>query len=533
MRTLLKSFLADLWGPNNTSTSFPVVISDSVKQALLKSLVILKVHGGDMKKRIYQAEPGEEFMLSSQEEDEWHLRVDLVRFEDYYPDPTGEGLYEIHRVERDLHEVLYGAETGMYDQEVVDQLIGMDYMRPEDEELSEADRNQNESVKPGFRKRVLLDEFWGTLLDFDGRVVHRNVVATVANERFLIRPPEANPFWHQESPFVTAPLIRVPHSVFHKALYDHASDLNLAINELYNLIVDGAIASVWGIKQLRHEDLEDPNQAAGGIKQGTTLVVKNTLPHNAKVLETVAEGDVPNEALAVYQSLSGEFTSAAMTNELKLGSIPAKQVLATEVLESSQSQNLMLDGIISDLENLVMSNALRKAWLVALQNADRIPDAGLNALQDTKVAMMIMRAQPEERFALFANKVNFKVFGLSQTLTRALDFQKLMAFLQAVGVNPMLFQAFLQKFSPDRVLEQLMITLNLNPEHFYKTVEEIQNADVEQQRIGLAAQLLGQGPQNAEGQPAGVAAGPGTGGSPQTAAIQQSANPATGLAPNA
>lgn len=531
IRSILSCFLNDLWGPNNTSNRFPLVISDAVKQALLKSLIILKVHGGIYKKREFSFERGEG-ELRTEEVDEWKLRIDLVRFEDYYPDPSGHGLYEIHRVEKDLHEVEEQAELGLYDMDAVKQLRGTTQERPEDEKLREEDRGNNITTQPSFRKKVLLDEFWGTLLDNEGRVAHRNVVTTVANERYLIRPPEPNPFWHQESPFCVAPLIRVPHSVFHRALYDHGSDLNLAINELFNLMLDGGLAAVWGIKQLRLEDLEDPSQVEGGIRQGQTLAVKQTLPHNSHVLETVSEGDVPRDAMAVFEFLNREYHTAVLTNELKVGSLPPKQVLATEILESSQSQNILLDGIVADVEGL-MSDVLRKAWLNVLQNADDIPREAFPTMADRKVAVILLRSKPEERFALFAGKAKVKVFGLSSTVTRALDFQKIMALLQAVTVNPMLFQAFMLRFSPNRTLDQLMITLNVSPEKLQKTPEELEEAAEELQRTMGAAQLLGQGPQSAEGGPVGVAGGKGTGGSPETASIQQSANPTSGLAANA
>ncbi len=57
-------------------------------------------------------------------------------------------------------------------------------------------------------------------------------------------------------------------------------------------------------------------------------------------------------------------------------------------------------------------------------------------------------------------------------MTRALDFQKVMALLQAVGTQPLLLQAFMKKFSPDRTLEHLIRTLNIYPENIEKTLEE-------------------------------------------------------------
>lgn len=530
LRSLMDTFLHDLWGPNNNTARFPTIISDAIKQALHKNLIVLKVHGGYMRKHKWTFERGEPMIDEKDFNDEWHLRIDLVRVEDYYPDPTGSGLYEIQVVERDLHEVVQLADEGIYDKAVVDDLVGTMYTRPDDEELSDEDRNQAETTEPSFRKRVVLKEFWGTLLNEDGTVAHRNCVATVANERYLIRPPEPNPFWHQESPFVAAPLVRIPHSVWHKAVFDHATDLNMALNELFNLMLDGGIAAVHGIKQIRIDDLEDPTQVENGVKQGQTIAVKNTLPHNSKVMEIVAQGQVPPEAMAMYETVNREFNSAVMSNELSMGGIPKKEVLATEIMESSQGQSVMLESIISDVENEIMTPTLRKAWLNILQMADVIPEENFMGVHQRKAALMIMRAQPQERYALFVNKSRFKVNGLSAMMTRVMEFQKIMAMLQAVTSNPMLLAEFQKEYSPARMMSHLFRTMNLNSDMFKKTMEE---RVAEQQQapgqVGAANAMIGGGGQNAEGEPAGVASGAGTGGSPMTAQMQQQANPQTGM----
>jgi len=547
LRVMLDNFLNDLWAGNNQTTTFPLVISDAIKMGLLNSLIILKVHGAMSPYRRFRFVPGSRSIIEGQlqqgedtlqmeEDKQWKLRIDLVKPEDYYCDPTGNGLFEIHSVERDLHEVLEAAEDGLYDKKVVDQLLGVDFAQPEDEARAEKDKNQDEFTVPSFRKRVYLDEFWGTLLNTDGSVAQRNCVCTVANGRYLIRPPEENPFWHQESPFVVAPIIRIPWSTLHKALFDDAVSLNLAQNELFNLILDGGMAAVWGTKQIRIEDLEDPGQVAGGLKQGVTLAVKQTLPHNAKVVEECTTGDVPQDAMAVYEALDREYNQAVMTNELKLGSMPSKQVRATEIVEVNQSQAITLDGLTADIERTIIDPALRKAFMCVLQNADEIDPIMLTSVTDKMVANMIMRASPEERFALFGNKCQFRTFGLSATMAKALDFQKFMALMQAVQMNPMLFRAFMMKFSPERALTTIMSKLNINPDDLEMSAEEQQNAAANMQQtvaLGQAMNLQGQGGQQASAPGANAGGQPLGGGSQVPAQINQGMNPTTGLVPNA
>lgn len=540
VRTIIMAFFDNIWAGNDRITNLSTILSDGTKVGLLESLMIFKVHGGIATKRRFDVEPGDVELtesgavirgvpkLKTDEIEEWRLRVDLIRPEDYYPDPTGNNLYEIHRCERDLHEVLAMVDEGVYDEAAVEELIDTDFERPDDEKRKPEAMDQGETVKPKSRKRVMLDEFWGTILKADGTIAHRNVVATVANGKYLIRPPEPNPFWHQESPFVVAPIVRVPFSVWHKALYDHASELNLAINEMFNLMLDGGMAQVWGVRQIRLEDLEDPSQVDGGVPQGITLAVKNTLPHGQKVMDQVTEGDIPSDAMAIFEFLNRSFTEAALINELKLGSLPPKQVRATEVIEAAQSQAVTLDGIIADLESGPMKDICRKSWLTILQNADDLPKGTLQSLIDKQTAQIIMNASPAERFALFADRTSFKVNGLSATMSRMRDFQKVMALMQAVMTNPMLFQAFMVRFSADKTLRHLMRTLNLNPDSIQKDAEELAKLPEEIKRTLVAGTLLGSGGGRGGGFGGENAGEPGL-----TSEVNQQQFPATGMAPNA
>ena len=105
---------------------------------------------------------------------------------------------------------------------------------------------------------------------------------------------------------------------------------------------------------------------------------------------------------------------------------------------------------------------------------------------------------------------------------RQAEFQKMMALQQVVGSNPLLLQAFMKRFSPDRMLQYVYKLINVNPENFEKTQDELdmEAQQQEAQRTQGAADLTG----GAQGgaQPGG---GPG-------AQANQMANPLTGLTAN-
>ncbi len=485
IRKLIDCHINNMLIEDNVVSSFPILMSNALKVGALESLMIIKVHGNMTKTRKFRE--GEDGELKPEDFEHWQLRADLIRPEDYLPDPTGAGLYEIHTSKRDLSYLVDRAEEGVYDKDVV-KLIKEDFdreMANDEQTRRPHDMAQDQSIKPGFRKKVQIDEFWGTIVDSDGRALHRNIFCAIANDKWVIKKPTPNPFWHQESPFVVVPLIRVPFSVWHKAMFDDAAQLNFAMNELFNLIIDGGVSAVWGIKQLRVDDLEDPRAYADGIPQGETILVKNSLPHGAKALETVTEGKVPNDSMAVLEMLSREHAASALSNELKLGSLPAKQVKATEITELSQSQAITMDGIIADIERECIQKFLRKAWLTTLQNMDDITSSSVVAAVGIKGAFALSQMTPAQRYQVFADDCSFNVFGLSEVLAKTRDFQKLMALIQAISSVPMLMQAFFTKYSPAKVLSNMIKMLGINPEQMHRDEDELNRLG--QELIGLEA----------------------------------------------
>ena len=536
MSELLLHMLDNIYIGNGRTTSFATMVTDGVKLGLFEAEIILKIHGEYCAKTRHYVEPGGAYVQEDGTEQAveeklatktlwpWKLRVDLIRPDYYFPDTSGRGLYDIHETERDLYQIVDMAEKGVYDAEVVAQ-ISQDFTDAESELREARAKGQRTSQPAAGRKRVKLLEYWGTVLDRDGMVSHRNIVMTVANDKYLIRPPEPNPFWHGMCPILAVPLVRVPLSVRHMALYDDAVMLNMACNELFNMMLDGGLAAIWGVRQVRVDDLENPEDISDGIPQGKTLAVKSSLPYNAKVVEAVSTGQVPAEAMAVFEALSREFNQAALTNDVKLGTLPSRAVTATEVNDASNSQTTTLDAIASDLERELLVKALTQIFLVTMQHLGEMDSHEVVAAIGPAATLALARMSDAQRYAAFGNAYNFKVYGLSSVMTRARDFQRMMALLQAVTTNPLLMQSFMKKFSPDKTLRQIMKMLNINPDSIQITPEEQAQLGQTIAMMPMMMQMTGQG-----GSGGGRADGGGTEqGGPMPAEINQMQNPVSGM----
>lgn len=493
VQALMNRFLSRVVTARNTTQPIETIISNAIMQGLMESLVVLKVHGGMVGEKVYRVEPGNMVAglpskLLTEGVNLWRLRIDLIPSEDWYPDPTGRNLYRLHEVQRDYMDVMEMAEAGIYDKEVCKKLDD-DFEKDAQNMRRALQRNQNEASSPRNRRRVVILEGWGTILGPNGLPLHKDVVWAVANGKYLIRKPEPYPLWHGEDPFIVAPLVQNPHTVWSKALYDDTVGLNLAIDEVFNLILDGGIASVWGVRQVHTDWLKDPRVISGGIPQNMTLELNDSAPEGGKVVETVTTGSVPPEAVGILNLAMQEHNAAGLVNDLRVGALPQKKVLATEIMAADQGASTMMDSLTSETERNIISPLLRKAWFTILQFADDIPAEDVVESIGLDAAFAISRMEAAQRYAVLA-KSDFHAFGLSATLAKARDFQKFLALMQASAMNPILMEAFVRKISGDKALMTLMRMLNINPDDLSMTPEEAAQAGT---RVDNMARLSGMG----------------------------------------
>ena len=444
-------------------------VGNSIESALLASLTISKTRGLLCPKPKFVARKkgrGRSLKrwVERVENKTWEIKFDCVRAENYYPDPTGAGLYEIEDMWVDYHEVLALAKSdeAIYDLEAVRELsrgIGTDAT----EEMGRRRETGQNTPIPAHRPKVKLTEFWGTIIDpSSGEVCYENCVATLANDTVLIRKPEENPLWHQRSPYTATPLMEVANSVWHKAPMDAPTKHSEALTEMYNLIVDAAMQEVHAIKQLRKDALDNPAQVQNGIKPGATLTVNALLAPGTKVLEPITAVTIPAEALNVFNIIAQEFNASALTNDLRSGVMPFRAVKATEVVEASQTITSVFQGMAKNYEAKQVMRELELAWQTVAQNWDSIDREEFISLFGAQRGAELAALPAEEVFASTVNGVRFRVYGVTMTLSKAQDFRKLTTLLQTIGASPQLMEEFVKKYDLGKTLGEIMTALDID-----------------------------------------------------------------------
>jgi hypothetical protein len=452
---------------------FITKLNDAAKLGLIGSLIIAKVGGKYVNKPKFKAERklknlSFKKILVRKEEKVWQLDLQLVRQEDYYPDPTGRGLYEMQDIWMDYHEVeaLAKGDDAIYDLEVVKQLQGQFSSAGADKEFNKARETGQNVTNHGFRKQIKVTEIWGNILSEEGDLIYENVVTTIANDRLVIQKPTPNPYWHGDSPFVKCAIVNVPHSVWGKALMDAPAMLNRAANEMFNLILDGGLMAVHGIKQIKEHYLEDASQVEDGITPGDTLRVNASCPPGESVLSRVDTSTVPQDGLNVLNLVNQELNVAAMTNDLRMGVASFRSVKATEVVEASQTISSMFSGMAKVIEGDENSGfitpLLQKSWKVIAQHINDLDSDEVKALLGRQVAEQLLAMGNEELFAETVQGCKFRTFGISATLNKQKDFQKMTALLQTIASSEPMMEAFIAKYDFTKYLTELMRSLDIN-----------------------------------------------------------------------
>lgn len=442
-------------------------VGNSIETGLLASLACSKTFGCSKPKPKFVARKkgrGKQLKrwVEKVDDETWGLEFKIVRAENYYPDPSGAGLYDIEDAWPDLFALLDLAE---YDEDYDLALIKAQpraHMADVEQEGKQARENGQNITSSGHRPRPKITEYWGDILDSDGTVAYKNCQAVVMNDTHLIMKPRPNPLWHQRRPYTASPLIEVANSVWHKALMDAPTQHNRALVEMYNLMVDAAMKEVHGITQLRKDALANPAQVQNGIKPGATLIIDSSIPVGGKVLEPLTSVTIPSEAFNIYNIMAQEFNSSALTNDLRQGVMPFRAVKATEVVEASQTITSVFQGMAKNWEGRQSVRELELAWMTVAQNWDRIAKEEFVALFGPERGEQLSQLPAEEVFAATVNGIKFRVFGITQTLNKAQDFRKLTTLLQTIGGVPPLMEAYVQKYSLEKTLGEVMVSLNID-----------------------------------------------------------------------
>lgn len=406
-------------------------------------------------------------------------------------DPTGRGLYRIRRIEMDMHELrALAAKTDdhgkfLYNKDNIDLATAavVALMRAEREKRTGTGQWLTSNRKP-----VILHEYLCTLVDNEGEVRGENVLCVVANNQFLIRGPEKNPFWHGRDWLITSPIITVPLSPYGRGYVENFASIVKTFNELTNLLLDGVFTSAMKAFAVVPSMLEDPSQ----IDEGVYPNVVFRLQEGAQVAEFLKEvdlGSLPQDALGMWQALKKEMQEGAAFNEISLGNLaPKGRTSATEIGSAEQNSSSFIRSIARNIEVLFLEPMLDVLWKTALQHLSKDDGEMKDALGDEWFSVLL---KARKKFAKY--RVTFVVRGISSLVLKQQKLQGVMQLMQTVQGNPLLLQKFMQEVDMGKLLNLMFDLLDVEKDRLELSPREKLIAQLQQQNP-MAAGMVGAAP---------------------------------------
>lgn len=465
-RGLLLFYLERLYQPGNqpdTQYGFSTFIGDAVKRGICETEIIVKVVPMYKKVRRYRmkmSEPTEDGDYPAHEllskktmvaEDVERMRIalDLVPYRDFFRDPSEANNYVIHRCRRQLSELFGNPE---YNQEAVRDLFNRATAAEAEMKKKLDTGEEHQAVDP---YEIEVREYWGNVVDDQtGEVLERNVFWCIAGDQ-VIKDVTPNPFWDGTSPFIHAPILRVPGSHTHKALLDHAVPIWRANNELLNLVLDASERAAWGLGQVRTDIMENPEEIADGIPQGYSAVLRPNTPTGQKFYERVDDGTAPQLPLEMMNRLSQDMNTALAIPDTKLGQLPPRQVKATEIVQAMQASGSLYESFAARLETTILEPMFEKVWKAIVQFADHFIEDELIQVLGPQLALQISQMEVEERW-MIVQSMKFKVRGLRGVAQKEKVFNKLMSFMNFLQSNPAILEHFQSIYDLSKLYDDVL-----------------------------------------------------------------------------
>lgn len=432
--------------PTGYPTSFDRVFEDQAKLAALMSAAAAVTW-----------EPGRPGSIGMRD----RVRVDTVDPREVLLDPTYRGLYRIRRSEVDWYQLKAQAKTNpaLYNMAEIERLGAA---RSQEEETDREQLVGHSTRITSARKPITLDEYLAVVLDDEGNDIYgTRQLCVVANNDYLIRGPEENPYWHGFDWIVFSSAISVPLAVYGKTYVETWGDIARTFVKMTNLIIDAGMMASMNAFALVADALANPEDAKSGVFPNKTFILAPGANPDQFIRE-IKLGDLPSTAFNVWTALKQEMREGAATNDLDLGqAVPKGDVTATEINAVKAGGTALIQSIAASLETGCVDPILNLVFQTGLQHFREDDQALHLAMGEEYFRMFVERREEFVRLA-----PAFRARGISGLLERGQKLRAMLQIVQAVGSSPILQQALLQSIGFGAFVRQLVILVGLDPNDF-------------------------------------------------------------------
>ncbi|KKN13113.1 hypothetical protein LCGC14_1009660 [marine sediment metagenome] len=273
--------------------------------------------------------------------------------------------YDIEEKEMDLSELKDMAKR--INDDAGRSVFNMTEINKIKEDQRDIEHETEERVRRGLSqhnktdKRVIIKEFWGTIVDKKTNKVKKKQLRVVANDKWMIRS-QNNPFDHQLPPYIPVVPITYPHrGAWGVSLVEPIVRMQYAYNNIMNLGIDNLNFSVNKIFEYQPSALVNPKSLTQ-LYPGK-LVAKHT---SAPAIQEVRTSGLGQDSFFVLDLLQSEMQKGTAITEFLLGTAGKSKTATEAELKTAQAQGLF-DTIARDLETNSLSPLIQMSFDLLIQ----------------------------------------------------------------------------------------------------------------------------------------------------------------------
>ena len=369
------------------------------------------------------------------------LRLELINPHNILLDPSGGKLGVI--VERSYTKAEFLREGNIRKWANMDKVLAENYagleMISREAEMKEipAGAIQNQNVR-------IWDCWFMILPDEQGLPATdvENFFAVVANEKHFCVYPTENPFWHKECPIVTAGMIDVPFSVYHKSPVGISLDAIELWVDVLNMVIDYQQKLLIGVTEIDMSILHpnDEYHENKAIYPGKQFMKAG----QGQLLQAAQLGDMSPNLWQFLQLLSGEIGEGTAMRDAQEGQPRTRsRMSAMEYTARVADAGTVLDFMFGNLQDNFIRPILVMAYRNTLQftstevfarwveeRQEKFPDIA-QELEELK------KMSPRQRYDFLAHDMDFKCRVFSAVFDRQQEIEKVTFFAGVVGKIPM------------------------------------------------------------------------------------------------
>ena len=394
-----------------------------------------------------------------------------------YWDPTGRGLYRVRFWEADKETLLRQAEmedsagNPIYDIEAIEGLIAHHDMdiRQNKEDSSGQGQHYSSTRTPILIKEWLVDLIDSSDGDTGRKKVRERQLVVVANDRFIIRGPEPNPWWHGKDWIVGHPVLQAPLSPVDGRTYVELFRPAVETNEnVMNRIIDIASMNMNSF-EVNPDALDNVEQIEFGIAPNQTIIRAEDANPGDRAVQVIEMGrTIGADLMNLWEATRQESQEAAAQSDLSLGqSVQSGESTATEIQASQQGQSSLNNSISMDIDLGFLGPIGELVFYTAIQKVDANSPGIWNGLSKDEQAML--DAKREE----FRNRpIAVRASGLTKSVERGKRTRGLLGALNVIGSNEILLAEFQKKYSTGRLVQTILEDMGVDVDKIELTRDE-------------------------------------------------------------